>query len=251
MKKEHAGQNGRWWVAAAFLSVAVLLGVGIALLITQCRIETMKVRGNIHYSDQQIRKLVRSSHYIDNSILLTAKTKVWHVRKKPFIDSIDIHLADRNTVLVEVTEKPIAACVLDGKNYVYFDQNGTVTDVESRYLDDIPLVEGVAFGKYAVRKTLDVEDQAAMDLVLQITECMAKSGMRIDKILLTEEKEIYLFRKEVCVRMGTSGNLEIKLANLPDMMAKADDLSGTLHMENYSERNKIVSFIKGEKPDFS
>lgn len=231
-----------------FLTVVVLVLVGITLLITQCRIETMKVKGNVHYTNKQIRKIIKSSLYIDNSIFLTAKNKVIPVKKLPFIEKVKVQWDNRNQVTIVVQEKQMTACVANGKKYIYFDNDGVVTDNETRYLSDIPVVEGLEFKKFSIGRKLPVTNEGKFQIVLDITRSMTKSGMKLQKILLTKEDQIYLYQKKVCVQMGTSYNMEIKLANLPDMMRQADGLDGTLHMENYSEQNRIVSFIKDEKP---
>lgn len=247
--KKESEKNQKNLVPAVILAVLVFIGIGIALLVTQCRIETMKVKGNVHYSDKQVRKMVKSGHYIDNSLLLVAKNKIWPVKKQPFIEKITIHFDNWNQVTIQVKEKQLAASVADKDRYVYFDNDGVVTDCETRYLSDIPMVLGLEYEEYSIHKKLPVTDEKKFNIVLDITRCMEQTGMKIQQIVLTEKNEIYLYYEKVCVQMGTSRNLDMKLANLPDMMAKADGLDGTLHMENYSQQNRIVSFIKEEKPD--
>lgn len=247
--RNESEKNQRSLMPVFVLAVLVFLGAGITLLITQCKIKAMKVEGNTYYSNKQIRKMVKSSHYIDNSVLLTVKNKIWPVGKQPFIDKITIRFDNWNQVTIQVQEKQLAACVADEDRFVYFDSDGIVTDSESRYLSDIPVVQGLEYKKdYSLNKKLAVTDKNRFDIVLDIARCMEQTGMQLQRIIITEENEIYLRQKKVWVQMGTTHNLDMKLANLPDMMVKAEGLDGTLHMENYSEQNKIVSFIKGEKP---
>ena len=70
--------------------LSFLLGIVIAsyLIGTRFKIDSISVTGNVHYTEEEIIEYVTSDGYIDNSLILSVKNKLFEIDPIPFIDKL-------------------------------------------------------------------------------------------------------------------------------------------------------------------
>ncbi|MGN0243449.1 MAG: cell division protein FtsQ/DivIB [Lachnospiraceae bacterium] len=237
-------RNIRQIIGLGCMLVVLICGI---LLVTLFPVERIRVKGNRHYTSEQIEKSVRKDWYVDNTLLMVLRNRILPQKSYPFIEHIKISLKDRNTLLVTVEEKELAGYVALTDGYVYIDTNGVAVEKSNRCLNDVPSVEGITFKTFSMKEKLPVKQERQFSIVLRILTAITETGMPIDRVMIEEDKQIVLYSENIRIQLGTSLNLDMKLANLPAILEGAEGLSGTMYMESYSEENRIVSFQKTKK----
>ena len=127
-----------------------------------------------------------------------------------------------------------------GKN-VYFDKDGIVVESSTEEMEDIPLISGLHFDRFAMYESLNVENTKVFDTILEITQLLEKYELILDEIRFGNAGELNLQLGDVRIMLGTGDHLEEKIARLKQLEPDLLDKSGTLHMENYTDETTHIS----------
>lgn len=220
----------------------LLLLVAILLGITIFRIREVEVTGNSHYTAQQIRDMVMSDEYSDNSLYLYAKYHYFETEEIPFVDKIEVSILSPGKVKIRVYEKNLIGYVEYLGTNLYFDKDGVVVESSSLVREDVPRISGLSFQSLSLYQKLGVEDDQVFTTILQLTQLLQKNELRPDSIEFKRSLDIVLHFEGVRVELGQGGQLEEKLGRLPQFLPELEGKSGVLDMSNYSEDSKTVSF---------
>lgn len=130
--------------------------------------------------------------------------------------------------------------MMDGQNYVYFDEEGLVVEKGTIPIEGIPLVEGINVKTMEEYKPLKSDASGIFGEILKASQELKKQKLAAEKIVCEKER-IYLYVGNVCVSLGAHVTSE-KIAQLPPILEKLQGQAGTLHLENYSEDQETIPF---------
>lgn len=229
-------------VLIVLLVILVLLaGVGIYIL-TQFRIDTIQVTGNVHYTDEEMKQIVLDNDYIDNSLLLYWRRKAEPIEEIPFIEKLDIEYISRHVITITVYEKSIAGCIEYMNRYVYFDKDGIVLDTAAEKLSDIPCISGMKFESVVLYEKLPIEDKKRFSLILSMTQLITKYELAVDDVKFTANDEVILYSGDIKVLLGDGTNIEEKMADLGNILESLGNKRGTLDMKDFTREKGNASF---------
>ena len=84
-------------VLIVLLVLMMAITIGMAILFTQFHIESVKVVGNVHYTEEEIKALVLGEDVLDNSLLLDIRNQLKPIENVPFIETIADSMGITNT----------------------------------------------------------------------------------------------------------------------------------------------------------
>lgn len=229
-------------ICIILILLAGALCFGYYYLTTNYKVETVYVEGNTHYTQEEIKAMVMTGRYGDNSLYLAHKYKNRAIDDIPFVETMDVTVVSPDTIRITVYEKALAGYIEYLGRYVYFDKDGIVVEVADEKTDGIPEVIGVDFDYVVLYEQLPAEDEDLFKNVLNMTQLMTKYGVEAEKIYFSPTGEITLYHDDVRIKLGTDDDIDIKIMNLPSLLHNLEGMSGTLRMENYDEGTEKVSF---------
>lgn len=245
-KKQEAGffTNHKSQLIIGCMVMALVIGLVAAYsyVITNYTVTTVYVEGNVHYTDEEVIGMVMEGHYGNNSLLLSLKYKDKSVEGVPFVEKMDVSVLDPHTIKIEVYEKALAGYVEYLEKYMYFDKDGIVVESSDEKTAGVPMVTGFHFDYVILHEPLPVEDETIFKSVLNITQLVNKYNLTVDRIYFGSDDTLTLYFGGVRAALGTFENLDEKIMRLQDMLPSLTEKNGTLHMENYTEETKNISF---------
>lgn len=222
--------------------VIVMLVAGVYAFIESFHITAVEVEGNAHYSAEQIKEMVMSSKFSDNSIFLSWQYRNKSITDVPFVERIDVSVVDKNTVKITVYEKALAGYVQYLGSYMYFDKDGIVVESSDVLTPGIPEVSGLQFNHVILHEPLPVDNEDIFQEILNITNLLNKHGLVATKIQFDTFYDVTLHFDNVRVLVGEDADLDQIVMSLTGILPHLKGKSGVLHMENFSESNKTVTF---------
>ena len=183
-----------------------------------------------------------SSKFSDNSIFLSWQYRNKSITDVPFVERIDVSVVDKNTVKITVYEKALAGYVQYLGSYMYFDKDGIVVESSDVLTPGIPEVSGLQFNHVILHEPLPVDNEDIFQEILNITNLLNKHGLAATKIQFDTFYDVTLHFDNVRVLVGEDADLDQIVMSLTGILPHLKGKSGVLHMENFSESNKTVTF---------
>lgn len=212
----------------------VLIPVLIVVILLNISIKTVVVTGNAWYTSEEIENLI----FKDNISRNTINCLINNIRKKkieiPFVQDYSITIVNPFKAEAIVYEKSIVAYVSYMSAHMYFDKDGVVVESSDKILEEVPMVTGLKFGSVSLYKPLPVEDKKIFNEILNLTQVLSIYGVQVDKIKINSSGETVLELGKIEVVLGSSDDMDGKVAELKDMLPKIADLEGTLYLDTYS-----------------
>lgn len=225
------------------LLICITLAViAAAVVFTQFELQDITVSGNVHYTEKEIKDIVLSNGKIHNTFALWIKNKIQTAKEKPFINKIDIQYITKNKISIEVIEKPMAGCLENMGDYIYFDRDGMVLESSLEKFDDIPCVTGLTIDYFVLGEKLPIDDDKKFNLILTVTKLINEYKVEVDKVFFNVSDNLILYKGDLRIDLGRGDKIEEQLAVLPAILeqAKASGATGTLKMENYSWETSTI-----------
>lgn len=229
-------------IGLSVFALIVSLAIGYYYVITNYKVTTVYVDGNIHYTNEEIMNMVMIGRYGDNSLYLAAKYKDKGVEGVPFVEKMDVNILSPNTIRINVYEKALAGYVEYLGQYMYFDKDGIIVESSSVRTASIPQVTGLSFDYVVMYEPLPVENDEIFKQVLSITQLLTKYDLAADKIFFDSSLDLTLYFQGVRVTLGSSENLDEKIMKLQYILPELEGRKGTLQMENITEDTKNITF---------
>lgn len=220
-------------IICIILGVILLLCVGFWLLLDIFQVTNVYVEGNEHYTSEEIRQMIETGKYGDNSLYLSLKYRNRNITDIPFIEMMDVDVVNHNTIHITVYEKALAGYVEYLDNYMYFDKDGVIVECASVQTAGIPLVTGLSFDHMVMYERLPVENEEIFQTILNVTQMLNKYDIVADKLYFDDSYEMMLYFGDVRVDLGSKDLLEEKIQRLAAILPLVEDRSGIIHMENY------------------
>lgn len=241
-KLNMGGTKGLMMKCGLAIMVLLLIGGGVIWFLNAFRITSVVVEGNIHYSTDQITEMVMNSDFSNNSVFLSMQYHNKSITDVPFVERIDVSVVDRQTVKITVYEKALAGYVQYLGSYMYFDKDGIVVESSNVLTPGIPEVSGLQFNHVILHEALPVENETIFQEILNITNLLNKHGLSATKIQFDSLYDVSLHFGKVRVIIGEDADLDQIIMHLTGILPHLEGKSGVLHMENFSEANKDITF---------
>jgi cell division protein FtsQ len=226
------------------LTVILLITGGIYYFLNKFSIKNITVEGSSHYTREEIIDMVIQEPLDRISLVLSMKYHNRQITDIAFIQSIEVNVVSADTIHIQVYEKALAGYIEYLGQYMYFDKDGIVVEASSRVTAGIPEITGLKFDSVIVHNVLPVGNEKVFSEVLEITNLLGKYDLEVEKIHFNKKMQITLYMGDVRVSIGEADKLSEKVMKLRDLTPHLKDLSGVLHLENYSSSADTVIFTK-------
>lgn len=214
--------------------LTLMLVVGYFFL-TQYEVTTVNVSGNEHYSAEEIKDIVTSGRFGNNTLVLGFKYRNKSVDDIPFVETMDVDIVSAHEINITVYEKAIAGYVNYLDRFMYFDKDGIVVESSTNQIMDLPYVTGLSFDHCVMHEKLPVENEKIFSYILMITQLLTKYNVTVDRINFDSGLNLTLYKDKAVIELGQMDNIDEKMIRLSNIMPKLQGLSGTLDMKEYSE----------------
>ncbi|MBR6159391.1 MAG: cell division protein FtsQ [Lachnospiraceae bacterium] len=236
--------------ALTIIVVILLLLLGACIYVWyEYEITSVTVKGNSHYTDEEIKDMVFTGPYSYNSLVLSLMYRNKSIEDIPFIEKMDVDIVNSNSVRINVYEKAIAGYVEYLGHYMYFDKDGIVVESSNRIIDGIPFVTGLSFDHVVLHKPLPVKRSSVFLTILSVTQLLGKYEIQTDRIAFDSDGRITLYFGNARVLLGTDDYIDEKINEMHLLLPQLQGYSGTLHMENYVGEEVNFSFEKDKDPN--
>jgi cell division protein FtsQ len=234
------------------LKVRIIIVLGIInvflmasyFVLTHYTVKNVTVDGNKHYSADEIKSMIMTGYFGDNSLYLSLKYKNKNIENIPFVETMDVVVQSNDTIRITVYEKALAGYVEYLGRYMYFDNEGVVVEASKVTTAGVPQVTGLEFDHVVLYEKLPVENDNIFQDILTITKLLNKYDVLCDKIQFDENYNITLGYDKVKVDIGSLDNIDEKLMQLPSILPSLEGEKGTLDLENYTSDRKTITFEK-------
>ena len=234
-----------YYLYALVVLLLTIANISLAILLLT-HVQNVDVSGTKLASETEIKEWVQEDPLTVNSLYTLFKFKSGRYEMPVYLQDVNVTLSLPWEVQVQVVEKEIIACVPYKGNYVYIDKDGLVMKVSAQLDEGIPYIEGVNVLKADQFKVLKVKEEKLTSYVEDIIYEVKKNEIAPDKIVW-EENSMNLYFGEVCVELGKM-NYDVKIAELPPILASLEGKKGVLRMEHYSETSDSISFEEYVEP---
>ena len=234
-------QKIRIFVAAVLV---LMLATGAYFFIYSYKINDVRVEGSTHYTTDEMRDMVITDKFSENSLFLKLKLKHKKIDNIPFVEHMDVQILDRTTIKIIVYEKAIAGYVVFLENNMYFDKDGIVVESSKEKVPGLPEITGLEFDHVILHEPLPVENPKVFKEILNLTQLLNKQKMTADKIYFDYMGNVTLYFGKFRVLLGGDDYLEEKIMHLHGIWEETKDYEyvGRLHMETFSPTNPYHSF---------
>ena len=100
--------------------------------------------------------------------------------------------------------------------------------------------------KVKVNKEFPVKEKRIFRNIVDASESFEQYSVTPDRVLC-DGANLTVYIGDICVTLG-SGDMELKISQIPDILTKLEGKKGTLDLRYYNELTEIISFKEGEFP---
>lgn len=248
VKKKRKKHRRRKRIGLVLLIFLAMIAVGGLLVWKVFTVHDVEVEGNAIYSDEKIERWVLNDEYSWNSLYVYFKYKLKDMEEIPFVDSLEVSLKSPHILSVQVYEKGILGYVYIpslGQN-AYIDKDGFVVELSTDVIEGSTKISGLPVQTAKLYEKLPLEKSGILKTLLSVTQLLTKYELLPNLIYVTDADEVLLSYGDVQVNIGGNVYLNEKIVRLQQIMPNLEGMTGTLHMENWSETNTDIIFAKGE-----
>ena len=247
IREKRKQASRRKLILLAVLSGILAICIGALLMVKVFVVKNVKVEGNELYDENLIINTVLNDEYSWNSLYVFLKYTFSDTQQLPFIDTMEITMEDPQTLHIRVYEKGLLGYLYIpaiGQN-AYFDKDGIVVETSSRVIENVPRMEGLDCSTVVLYEKLPIDNKLLKQL-LTLTQTLKRAELEPDAIVYGVKNAPVLKYDNVSVNLGSMEYLTQKVERIKKILPKVSDMSGTLHLENWSEQNTNIVFEKAE-----
>lgn len=237
-------------ILIGILIFLLLLIIAAFIVVKVFVVKEIKVEGNKLYDEQLITETVLNDEYSWNSLYVLLKYTFVDTEAVPFIDTMEVKLNSPQSLTITVYEKGMLGYLYIsaiGEN-AYFDKDGFVVETSSRIIENVPMIDGISCDEIVLYEQLPIEKQELKQM-LTLTQTLKRDGLEPDSIHYGVENAPAIYYEDVVVLLGSMENLTQKVERLNEILPNLEGMSGTLHLENWSEETTNIVFEKVEKAE--
>ncbi len=243
-KRKRRKNKLRFYRYNILLALIIFIIIAGVLIYTFCNVNNVDVEGNTILSADEIEEYVLNDKYSKNAVYCFLKAKVHPTRDIPFVQSYDVRLKDRNSIVIEVEEETMLGYVAESDgSFAYFDDEGQVVEISSIQVDGVMPLQGVVTEDAKVGEVLPLESKQ-LDLILSLTKNLKKYDLYADGIAFNDSGDLYILIDTVLINFGDGDEIASKVMRLPHILPSLSGMAGILHLENFSLDNTDIVFEK-------
>lgn len=248
MMREKRRKKARWkMILITILSLILVITVSALIVVKVFVVKNVKVQGNVLYDEALIKSTVLNDDYSWNSLYVFLKYTFLETEELPFIDTMEIKLENPNTLSIKVYEKGMMGYLYIpaiGEN-AYFDKDGFVVETSTRVIKDVPRIEGLQCTEVVLYEQLPT-DSKLLKQMLTLTQALKREELDPEIIRYGVANEPVLVYGSIEVALGSTEFLTQKVERIKKILPELKDMSGTLHLENWTESTTNIVFDKTE-----
>ena len=228
------------------LLVFILLAVIAAFIVVKVFVvKTVKVEGNKLYDEQLITETVLNDEYSWNSLYVLLKYTFIDTDEVPFIDTMEVKLNSPSSLTIKVYEKGLLGYLYISSidQMAYFDKDGFVVETSSRWIENVPKIEGITCEEVVLYEKLPIEEQQLRDL-LTLTQTLKREKLVPAAINFGLDVSPVLYYDTTAIWLGSMELLTQKVERLNEILPSITGIEGVLHMENWTEETPNIIFEK-------
>ncbi len=244
VSRKKAGRGIR--ILIVLLIVAMAVTAGALVVWRGFVLKTVEVVGNVIYSDEQIEDWIFSEEDSWNTMYVFLRYRFQRQEELPFVDSIKVRMLSPSKLEVDVEEKGMLGYLYIpslGEN-AYFDQDGFVVELTNDVIAGVTKITGLEVEDAALYEKLDLGENGLWKTMLTLTQLLDKYDLSPETIYLQDET-ILLSYGDIQVDLGDDTQLNEKILRLQQILPELAGMTGTLHLDNWSESSSDIHF----KPD--
>ena len=219
------------YLYAITIIVLTVVNLTIAMLLLT-HVQNIQVVGNELSKKEDIIAWIREDKFTTNSLYTTLKFKTGSYKLPIYLKSATVRLTAPWKIKVKVEEKEIIGSVVEGNEYVYFDEEGLVLKKGFEYDASVPIIEGLQVEEAEQFQYLKVENKKVFSYIVEITKEIQKNKLNPDHIVWAEDS-MNLHFGEISARLGKS-NFGKKIVELSAIIEKLEGKHGIIYMEHYT-----------------
>ena len=235
-------------VFCIILVLAIMIFVIVWKVFT---VETVTVSGNTLYSAKTIEKTLLSDRFSWNSLYVYLKYRFKAPENMEYADHVSVYLDGPHGISIRVNEKEMVGYVYAGEenSYAYLDKDGTVLRLIKTPIENTVKICGLTVSDVELYKQVKMDDKTILQDLNRAERMLIKYGILPDTIYVQSANAIYLIYGKIYVNIGSTSYLNEKIVRLYSILPKirAQKLTGTLHLETWTESTTDVYFRKKEK----
>ncbi|MCQ2978998.1 MAG: FtsQ-type POTRA domain-containing protein [Clostridia bacterium] len=195
-------------IKEAFITVLlILVGLFIIMIMPFFNVNDVNVTGLDLVAKEEVLNVIgyNKSKNIWHLMLNKPEAKI---NTLPMVNSCETKFRLPSTLDVRVSEIRIAGYIPYLSEYIYIDSNGKVVNITNEKIDGIPLIEGLNFHSFKLGNILEVSNEEALNIIIEITNVLNKYNLSnsIDSIDVTSLDNLKLY----------VGNIEVILGEIED-----------------------------------
>lgn len=243
-KKKKQGKFLKKFFLTVF-GTAVVIGISILIILNVFTITKVEVEGNHLYDEIIIKDAVLNDEYSWNTLYVFLKYTVMDTEQIPFIDTMEINMKDPNTLQIKVYEKGLLGYLYIPtiNQNAYFDKDGFVTETSERLIPNVPLIDGLNCTEVVLYEKLPI-DNTKLRQILTLTQGLKRKDVQPECIIYGGTHEPVLKYGEVSVYLGSMEFLTQKIERLDKILPSLEEMSGVLHLEEWTEDTNNIVFEK-------
>lgn len=219
------------------IKLVMFIGIPLLLFFYFFRLEKVTVTGMTRYTEAQIQEKVITTKWDENTLLLYLKHSYMDDIKIPFIEKLDWSMKDNHTIDIRVYEKMVIGCVEFMGEFLYFDKDGIIVESSSSQLDGIPLIKGLKFKRIILNEKLTVQKDELFDVILNLTQLIAKFELSISKIVFNSSYEVTVESNRIRAALGRRSTYDEVLYELKNIIQSVD--ANSVELMDYSEYDQL------------
>ena len=231
--------------------IAGVIGAGILVAMiaffSYYKVDSVKVRGTSHYTDEEVKKMVLRGPLASNSVLAPLFYSTTKTDDIIYVDAFKVTQLNRSTICISVKEKKIVGCIKYLDSYIYFDRNGIFVEGSQTRDETVPYFDGIQVNKIVMDEKLDIKGDTVLNTAVALSTIFQKNDMIPDHIQFDSSYSISLIYGDITVQLGKDENLEEKMNRVIAIMPKIQGKKGILHMESVSTDTNTFEEEKEEQ----
>ena len=234
----------------AIIAVIIEIVLGLAILIIggglfafmYCDVEEVVVEGNNIYTPEEIEEYVIDGDYKNNCVYNVVHNFIKPKKDIPFVDKVKVTMTGLNTVKITVTERiPFGYVAFEEGDAKYFDEDGTITDISDKRLENSTIwLDVIPDGEKVGDKIVD--DDVMLSSYLDTAKALKANNIFVNSIRIDENHNIYAVKDGLKINFGLKNDMDDKCKRLSIILPQLENQQGTLHLENFSKENTDIVF---------
>lgn len=227
------------------ISIVLIILFGCILFIsTGFRTTKIEYEGNTTYTDEEMTTYIFGGKYNVNTLIYYFFTSRKDKVTIPFVQDYEVSVQWPNKLNIKVYEKSIIGYIKYMGYNLYFDKDGIVVDSSKDTLEGIPEVTGLGYSNVVLHSKLNVDNDKVFSILLELVQLSEKYTIPIDKVFFDKNLDVTAYSGNIKIIIGDTSSVTEKIHEVSQMMPQMQGLSGTLHMENFSEDTSSIIFKK-------